>query len=295
MDYLAAMRAFVRVVELGSFSKVAAESGARISTVSRHISQLETDLRAALFNRSTRHLHLTEVGQSFYERATRIVADVEEARAATRDLNGRPQGLLRINIPNSFGRRHVMPHMKDFLVAYPDIRLDATLTEATVDLIQAGADVAIRIGALADSSLVALKLAPQRRVLVSSEEYLALRGTPGEPAELRRHECLTFALQPTKAWYYRCPDTSGSELSQVEVDGHLRANDAEMLHAAVLSGQGIAMLPTWLVGEDVRAGRLIGILSQWEWRIAPGASPAIWAIYPPKNASLRRSRASLRF
>jgi DNA-binding transcriptional LysR family regulator len=283
MDYLAAMRAFVRVVELGSFSRVAAESGARISTVSRYISQLEADLGAALFNRSTRHLHLTEAGQSFYDRATRIVAAIEDARAATRSLNGRPQGLLRINIPNSFGRRHVMPHMKDFLAAYPDIRLDATLTEATVDLIQAGADVAIRIGALADSGLVAKKMASQRRVLVTSQEYLALRGAPREPTDLSSHECLTFALQPTKAWYYCSADASDSKLSEVEVDGHLRANDAEMLHTAVLSGQGIAMLPTWLVGDDVRGGRLIGILSQWEWRMAPGPSPAIWAIYPPKK------------
>src|ERR1700760_4859089 len=139
MDYLAAMNAFVRTVDLGSFSKAAAESGAKVSTVSRHIGALEADLGAALLNRTTRRLHVTEAGRTFYERAVQIISEVDDARNATRSLNMRPQGLLKINIPSAFGRRHVMPHMKDFLATYPDIRLDATLTDATVDLIETGA------------------------------------------------------------------------------------------------------------------------------------------------------------
>src|ERR1700751_4778006 len=161
MDYLAAISAFVRSVDLGSFSKAAGESGVKVSTVSRYVSGLEADLGAALLNRSTRNLHLTEAGRMFYERATQILADVEDARRATRSFNSRPQGLLRLNVPGAFGRRHVMPHMKDFLSAHPDIRLDATLTDATVDLIETGADVAVRIGALPDSVLIARRLAPQ--------------------------------------------------------------------------------------------------------------------------------------
>ena len=145
MDYFAAMTAFVRTADLGSFSKAAAEAGVKVSTVSRYVGALEADLGAALLNRSTRSLHLTEAGRGFYQRATQILAEVEDARGATRALNARAQGLLRINIPGAFGRRHVMPHMKDFLAAHPDIRLDATLTDAIVDLIEAGADVAVRI------------------------------------------------------------------------------------------------------------------------------------------------------
>ena len=132
MDYLAAMRAFVRAVEVKSFSRVAAETGTKVSTISRYITALEADLVAALFNRSTRGLTMTEAGRTFHARAVRILLDLDQARAATSLLNRTPRGLLRINIPRVFGRRHVMPHMADFLATYPDIRLDATLTDTTV-------------------------------------------------------------------------------------------------------------------------------------------------------------------
>ena len=141
MDYLAAMRAFVRAVDLGSFSKAAAEERLKVSTVSRYVSALEADLGAALFNRSTRRLHVTEVGAAFYERSVAILADVEDARLAATSLNARPQGLLKINIPGAFGRRHVVPHLKDFREMFPLIRLDVTLTDATIDLIETGTDV----------------------------------------------------------------------------------------------------------------------------------------------------------
>jgi DNA-binding transcriptional LysR family regulator len=168
MDYFAGMRAFVRAVELGSFSRAAAEEGVKVSTVSRYVTALETDLGAALFNRSTRRLHLTEVGTTFFDRAVAILAEVADARLAATALNATPQGLLRINVPGAFGRRHVVPHLADFLAAFPDIQVDATLADETVDLIASGADVAVRIGALADSTLVAKRLAPQRRRLVAA-------------------------------------------------------------------------------------------------------------------------------
>src|SRR5271165_2535435 len=253
MDYFAAMRAFVRSVDLGSFSRAAAEAGVKVSTVSRYVSGLEADLGAALLNRSTRSLHLTEAGRTFYERGAQILADVQDARYSTTSLNGRPQGLLRINIPTAFGRRHVMPHMKNFLATYPDIRLDATLTDATIDLIETGTDVAVRIGALVDSTLVARKLAAQRRVLVATPDYLGGRPALQGPSDLAYHECLAFSLQPTGAWYYRSADDPLSEPLEIAVNGHLRANDSEALRDAALSGLGIALLPTWLVGPDVRA------------------------------------------
>src|ERR1700757_1241653 len=145
MDYLEAMTAFVRAVELGSFSKAAADAGLKVSTISRYVTGLEADLGAALLNRSTRRLNLTEAGRLFYERASQILAEVDDARSATRSLNARPQGLLRINIPSAFGRRHVMPHMKAFLAAHPDIKLDATLTDATADLFETGMGVSGRM------------------------------------------------------------------------------------------------------------------------------------------------------
>ncbi len=295
MDYFAAMRAFARAVEVGSFSKAAAEEGVKVSTVSRYVTALEADLGAALFNRSTRSLHLTEVGASFYEHASRILAEVEDARLVATSLNARPQGLLRINIPSAFGRRHVFPHLSDFLREYPDIRVDATLADATVDLIATGTDLAVRIGALADSSLVAKRLAPQRRALVASPAYLAGRPPIAEPRDLGEHECLAFALQPKDAWYFRRRDALLDELVEVPVRGRLRANDSEALLEVVLAGLGIALLPTWLTGDHVSAGRLTTILPEWEGLIAPGPERAIWGVYPPKKVVAPKVRAFLAF
>ncbi|MBO1326676.1 LysR family transcriptional regulator [Acetobacter sp. TBRC 12305] len=283
MDYLAAMRAFVRAAEVRSFSRVAAETGTKVSTISRYITALEADLGAALFNRSTRGLTLTEAGRTFHARVFQILIDLDQARAATSLLNSTPRGLLRINIPRVFGRRHVMPHMKDFLATYPDIRLDATLTDTTVDLIESGADVAIRIGALVDSTLIAKRLAPHRRVLVASPAYLASRPVLESPAGLADHACLRFALQPADAWYYRPQGKPEQPAHEIAVDGRLRANDSETLRDAALAGLGIALLPTWLVAADIHEQRLRSVLAQWEWLLAPGPERAIWAVYPPKK------------
>ncbi len=295
MDYFAAMRAFARAVDLGSFSKAAAEEGVKVSTVSRYVSALEADLGAALFNRSTRRLHLTEVGANFHEHAARILAEVEDARLVAASLNTRPQGLLRINIPSAFGRRHVVPHLGDFLSEYPDIRVDATLTDATVDLIASGADLAVRVGALADSGLVAKRLAPHRRALVASPAYLAERRPINEPRDLEDHECLAFALQPKDAWYFRRRDAPLDELIEVAVRGRLRANDSEALLDGALAGLGVGLLPTWLTGDHISAGRLTAILPAWEALIAPGPDRAIWGVYPPKKVVSPKVRAFLAF
>jgi DNA-binding transcriptional LysR family regulator len=295
MDYFAAMRAFVRSVDLGSFSRAAVEEGVKVSTVSRYVSALEADLGAALLNRSTRNLRLTEAGTTFYQHAVQILAGVEEARLATASLNQQPRGVLRINIPGAFGRRHVMPHLGDFLAAYPDIGVDATLTDATVNLIETGTDVAIRIGALADSTLVARRLAPHRRAVVASPDYLSRQPPLQVPADLRRHQCLPFALQPTDAWYFQAREKADTEPVEVTVSGRLRANDSEALLDAAVGGLGIALLPTWLIGEDVGAGRLIALLPAWEPLIAPGAERAIWGIYPPKKVVALKVKAFLDF
>lgn len=295
VDYFAGMRAFVRAVELGSFSRAAAEEGVKVSTVSRYVTALEADLGAALFNRSTRRLHLTEVGTTFYDRAVRIVAEVADARLAATSLNVRPQGLLRINIPGAFGRRHVVPHLRDFLAAYPDIQVDATLTDETVNLIASGADVAVRIGALADSSLVARRLAPQRRLLVAAPAYLADRRPVAVPSDLADHDCLLFALQPKQVWYFLAHDPPTTEPLEVPVRGRLRANDSEALLDAVLASLGIALLPTWLTGEAIMAGRLTPLLPDWEALIAPGPQRAIWGVYPPKKVVSPKVRTFLSF
>jgi DNA-binding transcriptional LysR family regulator len=295
VDYLAAMRAFVRSVELGSFSKAAAEDNQKVSTVSRYVSALEADLGAALLIRSTRRLHLTEVGTAFYERAVAVLAGVEDARLAAMSLNATPQGLLRMNVPGAFGRHHIVPHLKDCRETYPHIRLDVTLTDITVDLIETGTDVAVRIGALADSTLIARRLAPQRRLLVCSPGYLAKHGTLDEPGDLVRHECLTFALQPTDAWYFSKPDGPVAEPPEVKVSGAFRANDSEALLYAARADMGIALLPSWLLKEDIMAGRLISLLPTFAWKIARGSERAIWGVYPPKKTVSPKVRSFLTF
>ncbi len=295
MDYFAALRAFVRSVELGSFSKAAAEQDLKVSTVSRYVSALEADLGAALLNRSTRRLNLTEVGAALYERAVPILADLEDARGTARSLNDRAQGLLRLNTPSAFGRRHIVPHIADFLAAYPNVRVDLTLTDATVDLIEAGSDLAIRIGALGDSSLVAKLLAPHRRVLVASPRWLTDHAHVLEPAHLASLPCLSFALQPTAGWYVRPNGDPLADPISVPVKGPFRANDSEALLAAAQAGLGAALLPTWLVGDLLRDGSLVRLLPDWRWSIAPGPEPAIWGVYPPKKVVSPKVRAFLDF
>ncbi|HEY2049113.1 MAG TPA: LysR family transcriptional regulator [Caulobacteraceae bacterium] len=294
MDYLAAMRAFVRAVELGSFSKAARELDVKVSTVSRYVGGLEADLDAALLNRSTRALRLTEVGTAFYERAVGILAEVEDARLEASALNARPQGLLRIGAPGAFGRRHVAPHLREFRDLYPDIRIDLSLAEATVDLIDAGLDVAVRIGALPDSSLVARRLAAHRRLLVASPAYLGRHGAPREPADLSAHRCLLFSIQQRDdAWFHRPQDRA--EASAVEIHGDVRANDSDALLQAARDGLGVGLLPTWILTDDLRSGRLEPLMTDRRWSIAPGAEPAIHAVYAPKKTVSPKVRAFLDF
>jgi len=296
MDYLSAMRAFVRAVDLGSFSKAAEEMDVKVSTVSRYVSQMEADLGAALLNRSTRALHLTEVGSAFYDRAVTILNDVEDAKLATAALNKRPQGLLRVAMPGAFGRLHIVPHLSEFCALYPDIRLDISLDEATVDLIEHGIDVAIRIGALSDSTLVARRLASHSRLLVASPDYLGRRGVPQQPEDLAGHECLAFAIQQRDdVWYHRTGHSSAGEAVPIRINSHFRANDSEALLRAALDGLGIGLLPAWVLTEDLRSGRLTQLIPQRCWSISPGPEPAIHAVYPPKKTVSPKVRAFVNF
>jgi DNA-binding transcriptional LysR family regulator len=293
MDYLSAMRAFVRAVDLGSFSKAAAESGAKISTLSRYIAALEADLGATLLHRSTRRLHMTEAGDLFYERAVHIIKEIDEARLTVSALNEQPRGLLRINVPTAFGRRHVLSHLPRFLAQYPDVRVDATLTDQTVDLIEVGADVAVRIGALADSSHVAKRLAPQRRALCASPTYVRNTAPIQSPSDLTAAECLEFALQPSRNWYFHKLKT-GDEVA-VAVSGRLRINNSEAILDAVLAGVGVALLPTWLIGECLQRGQLVMVLPEWEAKISTGPERAIWGIYPSSRIVSPKVKVFLSF
>ena len=279
MDHLAALRLFLKAADTGSFSRAAVLERCQVSTVSRAVQALEVDLGAALFNRSTRHLQLTEAGHRFREGARLVLDDLEQARAAVISLDAAPRGLLKLNLPTAFGRRHVLPLVADLQRRHPDLAVEATLTDATVDLVASGADVAVRIGALPDSTLVARRLAPQRRVLCAAPDLLQRSQPVTTPADLAARPCLTLALQPTDKWYFR----AGHDAAEVAVAGRFNSNDSEALRDAALGGLGIALLPTWLVGPDIAAGTLRTLLPGWAADITPGPERAISVVYTARR------------
>jgi DNA-binding transcriptional LysR family regulator len=294
MDYLGALRMFVRAVEVGSFSKAAIATNTRTSTVSRAIAGLEEDLGVSLFHRTTRRAHLTEPGATFYEHARGVLRGLEEARDAASAMEGRPQGLIRLHVPSAFARLHIMPFVPDFLAAYPDIRLDVSLSDVRVDLLAVGADLAIRIGPLIDSSMLARKLAPHRRIACASPAYLDDRSPIAEPIDLLQHNCLVYTLQPTDRWFFCRQAEAADALEQVPVTGSLRADDSEPLRDAALDGVGVVLLPTWLVGEDIKAGRLRQVLPEWSSMIATKPS-GIFGVFPPHRMVPPKVRAFLDF
>lgn len=279
MDQFAALRLFLRAADAGSFSRAAAAERCQVSTVSRAVQALEEDLGASLFSRSTRHLQLTEAGSRFREGARAVLDGLEQARAAVSSLDAEPRGLLKLNLPTAFGRRHVLPTVAELQRRHPELAVEATLTDATVDLVASGADVAVRIGALPDSALVARRLAPQRRVPCAAPALLRSIPPVAAPADLAARPCLTLALQPTDKWYFR----RGGALAEVAVAGRFNSNDSEALRDAALGGLGIALLPTWLVGPDIAAGALSPLLPDWEADVTPGPERLISAVYTARR------------
>ncbi|WP_207476900.1 LysR family transcriptional regulator [Arenibaculum pallidiluteum] len=270
MDRLTAIEAFVRVAERGGFTQAAKTLRISRAMVSKHVQDLEDLLGARLLQRTTRRVGLTEAGQVYFERCQRILADLAEADAAVGELQGQPRGTLRLNAPMSFGVLHLAPAIADFTAVHPQVKVDMTLSDGLVDLVEDGYDLAIRIGALADSSLMARRLAPSRVVLCATPAYVDVHGEPREPDELAAHNCLTFAGMRDE-WGFDGPAGHVS----VRVSGALRANSGEALAAAALRGQGIVRLPTFIVGEDLKAGRLVPLMPGYQ---PPGTT--ISALYP---------------
>ncbi|MBF0374852.1 MAG: LysR family transcriptional regulator [Alphaproteobacteria bacterium] len=271
MDRLTSMEVFARVVEAHGFSAAARELGISKSAVSKIVAQTEERLGARLLNRTTRRLSPTAAGTAFYERCLRVMAEAEEAELAVTSLQAEPRGVLKLNAPMSFGILHLAPALPDFMARFPDVTVDLTLNDRMVDLVDEGFDLAVRIARLTDSSLVARRLAPSRRVWCASPEYFGRHGTPARPADLAGHDCLIYTYTTSgDEWRWRGPAGEGS----VRLKGSLRANNGQVLHAALLAGRGIAPMPTFMVGPDLRAGRLQAVLTEYE---EEGASVhAVW-------------------
>jgi DNA-binding transcriptional LysR family regulator len=283
MDPLDGIAAFVRVVDSGSFSAAAHRLKISKSAVSAHVQRLEARLGIRLLNRTTRRLSVTEAGAAYYRHCARILAEAEAAEQAASALQREPRGTLRISAPDSFGSMHVAPAVAAFLKRYPELAVDLTLSPAHVNLVDAGLDLAIRIGVPEDSALVVRKLAPSRLVVCATPAYLKARGKPREPGHLAKHNCLCNSVLP---WgdEWRLAGKRGEV--RVAVGGSFRSNNAEILRAAALDGIGIALLPTWAVAELLRAGALRRVLDAWE-----PPSSTIYAVYPGNRLMSMKVRA----
>lgn len=287
MDLLAGMAVFARVVEAGGISAAARDLRLSKSAVSKQLSALEDRLGARLLQRTTRRMSLTEAGAGFLEHCRRVVAEAEAAEAAMGALQVEPRGVLRVNAPMTFGTMHLAAAIPDFLARYPQLNVDLVLNDRMVDLLDEGFDVAVRIGRLADSSLVARKLAPARRVMVAAPSYLDVRGRPAALAELTQHDTLCYSyLSAAEEWRFDGPD--GEDC--VRVQGRLRANNGEILLAACLAGSGIAALPTFIAGPSLRAGTLVRVLPQYQ-----NTGIAIHAVWPTTRHLTAKVRAFVGF
>lgn len=258
MDKSQEMAMFVRTVAEGSFSAAARALKLTPSAVSKQVSRLEDRLGARLLNRTTRSLSLTGEGRAFHARCVQILAEIEEAETAVTELHAAPRGTLRINATVAFMNHQVMPLLPEFLERYPELHFDLMLTDRHVDLVDEGVDVAIRFGRLAESTLIARKLADSRRVICAAPAYLARHGTPRTPADLAAHNCLTLSTRPEfNVWEFGPrPD------QHLRVDGNFEVNQADALYDACLAGIGLARVATYLVDADIKAGRLVPVLTE---------------------------------
>jgi len=276
MDKFAALTIFTTVVEQGGFGRAADKLGLSTSAVSRHVSELEATLAVRLLNRTTRRLSLTESGQAFHERCVQLLADLAEAEEAVSATALVARGTLRLTSAITFGVRHLAPALADFSALHPGVDFDVELSDRTVDIVEEGLDLAVRIGSIGSQALIARKLATTRMVLVAAPGYLARRGTPRTPADLAAHHCLTYEyLAGGNVWRFR--DRAGAELS-VRIGGGAHANNGQFLAALAAAGLGLALEPDFIVAPDIRAGRLVVVLPDY----APPVSDIVVA-YPSRR------------
>jgi DNA-binding transcriptional LysR family regulator len=288
MDRLANMEAFVRVAETKSFSEAARRLRSSKSLVSRQVAALEAELGVRLFHRTTRSLSLTDEGRSYHAQVTRILGEIEEANLSVSSSRAAPRGRLRVSAPMSFGILHLGPAMRDFLVRFPDVELDLSLNDRYVDVVDEGFDLAIRVGRLADSSLIARRLAGHRMIVCASPDYLNRHAEPNDPDDLKRHQCLCYSTNAlTPEWHFVAKDGAPW---RVPIQGPLHANNGDVLRSAALQGLGVAYLPSFIVGADIQGSALVSLLPDY----VP-TDTAIYAVYPHSRHLSPKVRAFIDF
>lgn len=276
MDRLAALQVFAQVVESGSFAKAAERLKLSTSATSRHVADLEAHLNTRLLNRTTRRVSLTETGRAFYERTVQLLGDLEEAEQEAARAAIVPRGTIRLTTSVNFGVRHAAPAIAAFLARHPEVRFDVSLSDRIVDLVEEGFDLALRIGHTGSDNVVARKLGETRIVPCASPAYLASHPAPKAPEDLALHNCFTYEyVSPRNLWRFR--DADGRERA-VRVSGNLHSNNGDLLAEVAARGAGIVFEPAFIVGPEVRAGRLVPLLQEFE----PPAMP-IYAVYPSRK------------
>lgn len=275
MDILGPMRTFVRVVEAGSFTAVASEQNTTQPTISRQIASLEDHLGARLFTRSTRSLAMTDDGRAFYEQALRALECVSEAENAVGRRRAKPSGRLRLATSVVFGRLHIVPRLARFLDRYPDLAIELVLNDGTTDLVEEGIDLAVRVGANTDASLIARRIGVSRRVAVAAPQYLEARGTPKSLEDLKDHDCIIYTrLASGSAWTFL---VEGKTVT-VPVSGRYHVNSTEGVREGVFAGLGIGMIPTFHFSDEIEKGRIKVLLNEHQ----PEPFP-IHAVYPSRR------------
>ncbi len=271
MDKLVSMRVFSTVAKSGSFSDAAKKLSISKAMASKHVQNLENSLGVRLFNRTTRKLNLTDVGNAYFKKVDDILAEIDETELSISQLNSEPKGKLKIMAQPSFGAFHLTRALSIYQKKYPDVTTEIELSNRSPDLVEDGIDIALYVGELDDSSFVARKIASARRVVCASPEYLKQNGTPEKPEDLSQYNCLVYAPRTAVSEWELI---NQNEKIKVKISGDIQCNDGDALRIAAIQGCGIVQLPTYMVGLDIQAGRLNALLEDYEPEKLP-----VYAIY----------------
>lgn len=294
MDKLSAMRTFVRVVESGSFSAVAEELRATQSAVSKQVAALEKALGTKLLVRTTRSLAMTEEGARYFEQVRRLLADIAEAESALVTGEGQLRGWLRVAASVGYGRLKLMPLVKSFLALHPEVKIDLRLHDGFIDLVEQGMDVAVRIGALPDSGLIARRIGTSHRMLLAHRDYVQSlpKGTPppAHPADLLAHDCVVYTgASNGNVWTFTAGAGSGQAqgtVQSIRVAGRIQTNSSEVIRSAVLAGMGIGYPPTWLFERELACGEVVRLMPDWDSPPSP-----IHLVSPPERKHSAKVKA----
>lgn len=267
------MEVFIRTVRSGSMSQAARSFNVTPAAISYRLSKLETSLGTRLLHRTTRRLGLTQDGEEYLRQAERVISELGRLEIPITRRDEEPQGVLKVTMPASFGRQHIAPVMPKFLKRYPKVQLNLVMSDEIIDIMAQSIDLAIRISRLEDSELIARKIAPDRRVVCASPDYLKRHGTPRTPRDLARHNCLLLSQQPY--WVFQGP----RGLERIKVEGNFECNNGEVIREATCAGLGISLKATWDIASHLKRGKLVTVLD--DYPIASDAS--IWAVYPSRH------------